>query len=229
MRDTAMEKTKQKQFKNRLEKGEFFKGLDPLTDAQRSFVAEWYPWAVKYARTEIDRRKKKNDRLPPRVVYDTAINTLIYTATKWKPDGGCTYKSYYHRGFYSNVANAAKKFYTSKSRTVSDNCMSRDCDYRDEESCPKIHDSYKSDIELENDIVSNIYVESLLSHLTPLQADVTRRCYINGEKQTEVARDMGVSKQAVNQALSYASRTLRAIINGDTNIPRRGRPKKVET
>ena len=87
-----MEKTKQKQFKNRLEKGEFFKGLDPLTDAQRSFVAEWYPWAVKYARTEIDRRKKKNDRLPPRVVYDTAINTLIYTATKWKPDGGCTYK-----------------------------------------------------------------------------------------------------------------------------------------
>lgn len=222
-----MEEKKKRRLPNSVSKGQFFRGLDPLTDAQRSFIADWYPWAMKYAETDISRRKKKNDFTPPEIIRDTAINTLIYAAMSWNPDGGCSFKTYFHYGFYSSVSNAVKKYYEDKNKTVSDNSRVKILvqTNHDRESSPSLSDLMSSDYQLEDSILSDIYVDELLSYLTPNQRYVVERCCLNGDKQTEVARELGVTKQAVHQALTNACKTLRVVLEEGHRVERRGRPK----
>ena len=204
-----MEEVKKKRrLPNRASKGQFFRGLEPLTDAQRSFIAEWYPWAMKYAETDIARRIKKNDFTPPEIIRDTAINTLIYATVNWIPDGGCSFKSYFHYGFYSSVSNAVKKYYDDKAKTVSENEKTK-VQHEGDHCSKTIADTICSDASMEDSVISDVYVNELLSCLTPYQRDVVIRCCLEGEKQTDVARDLGVTKQAINQAMVSAKKTLR--------------------
>lgn len=206
-----MEEKKKRRPPNRVNKGKFFCGLEPLTDSQRSFIAEWYPWAMKYAETDITRRKRKNDLTPPELIRDTAVTTLIYAAVNWKPDGGCSFKSYFHYGFYSSVSNAVKRYYDDKAKTVSENQRTK-VQHEEGHGFTTVADTICSDLVMDESVISSIYVEELLSYLTPYQRDVVRKCCLEGDKQSDVARELGVTKQAVNQALSNAKRMLRRVL-----------------
>lgn len=220
-----MEEVKKKRrLPNRASKGQFFRGLDPLTDAQRSFIAEWYPWAMKYAETDISRRKKKNDFTPPEIIRDTAVTTLIYAAVNWNPDGGASFKTYFHYGFYSSVSNAVKKYYEDKAKTVSENEKTK-VQHEGDHGYTTVADTICCDDVMEESVLSDVYVDNLLSYLTPYQREVVTRCCLEGQKQTEVAKELGVTKQAVNQALTNACSILRGVLKQGNRVERRGRPK----
>lgn len=219
-----MEEKKKRRLPNRISKGQFFRGLEPLTDAQRSFIAEWYPWAMKYAETDIARRIKKNDFTPPEIIRDTAVTTLIYAATTWNPDGGASFKTYFHYGFYSSVSNAVKKYYDDKAKTVSENQKTK-VQHEGDHSYVTVADTIYVDEEMEDSVLADVYVDDLLSHLTPYQRELVTRCCLHGDRQTEVAKDLGVTKQAVNQALTNAFATLRGVLEQGSRVERRGRPK----
>lgn len=219
-----MEEKKKRRLPNSVSKGQFFRGLDPLTDAQRSFIADWYPWAMKYAETDISRRKRKNDITPPEIIRDTAVNTLIYAAINWKPDGGCSFKTYFHFGFYSSVSNAVKKYYDDKSKTVSENEKTK-VQHEGGHGFTTIADTICCDDDMEDSVLSDVYVDQLLSCLTPHQRELVTKCCFEGEKQTDVARELGVSKQAVHQAIANAYATLRKVLGVGIKAEQRGRLK----
>jgi RNA polymerase sigma factor (sigma-70 family) len=210
-----MEEKKKRRSPNRVNKGEFFRGIEPLTDAQRSFVAEWYPWAMKYAITEIQRRKKKNDSTPPELIIDTSVTTLMYAAVNWNPDGGSSFKTYFHYGFYSNVSNAVKKYYDDKAKAISENQRTK-VQHEEGRGYTTVANTLYSNVNVEESVLADIYVDDMLSSLTPYQRDIVTKCYLYGERQSDVAEELGVTRQAVNQALNYAKKTLRKVIGDKT-------------
>lgn len=210
-----MEEKKKRRLPNRIGKGEFFRGMEPLTDAQRSFIADWYPWAMKYAITDITRRRRKNDQVPAEIIFDTAITTLIYAAVNWRPDGGCSFKTYFHYGFYSSVSNAVKKYYDNKAKAVSENQRTKS-QHEGGKGYTTIAGTLCDEVMMEESVLSDIYVDEILSCLTPYQRDIVTKCYLYGEKQTDIAAELGVSKQAVNQALSNAKKTLHKAMSDKT-------------
>lgn len=229
MRDIEMEEErKEKRKRGSIEKGEWFKGLDTFTDAQRSMMAEWYAYAMKYAETEVSRRQKLKEMVPSSVIRDASEEALMYAVTKWKPDGGCNFKTFFHNGFFTKVSNAVNQYIRNRDKYISENCKILSKKHPNLESSTTLGETgLFSNESFEDSIIGDIYVDELLSKLTELQQTAVRRCYLYGERQSDVARDMGVTKQNINNALSMASNSLRMMINGEIERPKRGPRKKI--
>ena len=204
-----------------------FEKLKPFTDAQRSLMAEWYQWALQYADTEINRRAKKKDKIPAWVIEDAAINALIRAAVRWNPEHGVSFKTYYHKGFYMSVWNAVKEYCESRDNHVSENTPVFGASKGNDDDILRLKDTEPfSKDSFEDAIADKIDVERMLSKLTPLQAESVSRYYMFGERQTDIARDLGVTKQCINQTISAATRSLRMICNGECDRVKRGRKKE---
>ncbi|MBO7070484.1 MAG: sigma-70 family RNA polymerase sigma factor [Bacteroidales bacterium] len=204
-----------------------FKKLMPFTDAQRSLMAEWYSWAMQYADTEINRRAKKKDKIPAWVIEDAAVNALIHAAVKWDPEQGVSFKTYYHKGFYMAVWNAVKDYCESRDNHISENTPIFSGSKRNDDDVLRLKDTEPfSNDSFEDSMCDKIDVDRMLSKLTPLQSEAVRRFFIGGERQSEIASDMGVTRQNVNNAVSTAVRYMRLIYNGEIDRVRRGRRKK---
>ncbi|MBO5969254.1 MAG: sigma-70 family RNA polymerase sigma factor [Clostridia bacterium] len=214
-----------------VERGEWFKGLDPFTEAQRSMIAEWHPYAMKYADTEINRRKRCNEIIPSHVIQDASEAALMYAVSKWKPDGGCNFKTFFHNGFFMRVNNAIKQYANKRDKYISENntlspMRKSQSVANNTRLTPIAETSRFSSGYFEDSVVGDIYVDDLLSRLTPLQRLVVERCYLEGERQSDVAKDLGTTKQNVNQALRLAKDSLKQIINGEIDRKRRGYKKR---
>lgn len=203
-----------------------FEKLKPFTDAQRSLMAEWYSWAMQYADTEIKRRKEKKDMIPAWVIEDAAVNALIHAAVRWSPEYGVSFKTYYHKGFYMSVRNSVKEYCESRDNHVSENTPVFGSSNGNDDDILRLKDTEPfSDGTFEDSLCDRIDVERLLSKLTPLQAESVSRYYIYGERQADIARDMCVSRQNVNNAIVNAARSMRMIYNGEVDRVRRGRKR----
>lgn len=216
-----------------IERGEWFKGLDPFTEAQRSMIAEWHPYALKYADTEIARRKKCKEMIPSFVIRDASEAALMYAVSKWRPDGGCNFKTFFHTGFFMRVNNAIKQYVRDRDKYISENRYAvqkrRSQGTAKHKGFPTLAETVLfSSSSFDESVLSDIYVEDLLSRLAPLQALAVRRCYLGGERQADVARDIGTTKQNVNQALRLARETLKQIMSGEIDRKKRGVKKKTE-
>lgn len=204
-----------------------FEKLKPFTDAQRSLIAEWYPWAKQYAITEIKRRAKKRDMIPAWVIEDAAVNALMYSAAKWNPEYGVSFKTYYHKRFYMSVWNAVKEYCEARDGHVSENTPLFGSSKSNDDDILRLKDTEPFSIDsFEDSMCDKIDVDRMLSKLTPLQSEAVRRFFIGGERQSEIASDMGVTRQNVNNAVSTAVRYMRLIYNGEIDRVRRGRRKK---
>lgn len=204
-----------------------FEKLKPFTDAQRSLMAEWYPWAKKYADTEIKRRSEKKDRIPAWVIEDAAVNALIYASARWDSSIGVSFKTYYHKGFYTAVWNAVKEYCDARDNHVSENTPVFGGSKRIEDDILRLKDTEPFSKEsFDDSVCDKIDVERVLSKLTPLQAESLRRVYMYGERQSDIARSIGTARQNVNQAISSATRSFRMIYNGECDRVQRGRKKK---
>lgn len=203
-----------------------FNKLKPFTDAQRSLMAEWYPWAMQYADNEIKRRKDKKDMIPAWVIEDAAVNALIHAAVKWSSEYGVSFKTYYHKGFYMSVWNAVKEYCESRDNHVSENTPVFGASKGNDDDILRLKDTEPfSKDSFEDALADKIDVERMLSKLTPLQAESVSRFYLGGERQSEIARDLGVTRQNVNSAVITAVKSLRLIYTGEVDRVKRGRKK----
>lgn len=203
-----------------------FKSLTPFTDAQRSFMAEWYPWAMKYADAEINRRAKKKDKIPAWVIQDAAVNALIHAAVRWNPEYGVSFKTYYHKGFFMAVWNAVKEYCECRDNHISENTPVAGRSKSNDDDVLRIKDTIPYSCDSFDDyICDKVDVERMVQKLTPLQAESVSRFYLYGERQTDIARDLGVTRQNIGQAISAATKSMRMIYNGDDIKVRRGRRK----
>ena len=203
-----------------------FNKLKPFTDAQRSLMAEWYQWAMQYADNEIKRRKDKKDMIPAWVIEDAAINALIHAAVRWSPEYGVSFKTYYHKGFYMSVWNAVKEYCESRDNHVSENTPVYSGSKRNDDDILRLKDTepFAQD-SFEDALCDKIDVEMVLSKLTPRQADSLSRFYLLGERQADIARDEGISKQSINQTIKFATKSFRMIYSGECDRVKRGRNK----
>lgn len=203
-----------------------FNKLKPFTDAQRSLMAEWYQWAMRYADNEIKRRKEKRDMIPAWVIEDAAVNALIHAAVKWSPEYGVSFKTYYHKGFYMTVWNAVKEYCESRDNHVSENTPVYGGSKRNDDDILRLKDTepFAQD-SFEDALCDKIDVEMVLSKLTPRQADSLSRFYLLGERQSDIARDEGISKQSINQTIKFATNSFRMIYSGECDRVKRGRNK----
>lgn len=203
-----------------------FNKLKPFTDAQRSLMAEWYQWAMRYADNEIKRRKEKRDMIPAWVIEDAAVNALIHAAVKWSPEYGVSFKTYYHKGFYMTVWNAVKEYCESRDNHVSENTPVYGGSKRNDDDILRLKDTepFAQD-SFEDALCDKIDVEMVLSKLTPRQADSLSRFYLLGERQSDIARDEGISKQSINQTIKFATNYFRMIYSGECDRVKRGRNK----
>jgi RNA polymerase sigma factor (sigma-70 family) len=67
----------------------------------------------------------------------------------------------------------------------------------------------------------SVRMERLLERMKPDQADILRRVYYERATQQQIADDLGVSQQAVNQRVRTAERNLKLVIaehGGDPDI-----------
>ena len=204
-----------------------FEKLKPFTDAQRSLMAEWYPWAMQYADNEIKRRKEKRDMIPAWVIEDAAVNALIHAAVKWSPEYGVSFKTYYHKGFYMSVWNAVKEYCESRDNHVSENTPVFGASKGNDDDILRLKDTepFAQD-SFEDALCDKIDVEMVLSKLTPRQADSLSRFYLLGERQSDIARDEGISKQSINQTIKFATNSFRMIYSGECSTVKRGRKKE---
>lgn len=203
-----------------------FEKLKPFTDAQRSLMAEWHPWAMQYADNEIKRRKDKKDMIPAWVIEDAAVNALIHAAVKWSPEYGVSFKTYYHKGFYMSVWNAVKEYCEGRDNHVSENTPVFGASKGNDDDILRLKDTEPfSKDSFEDALADKIDVERMLSKLTPLQAEAVSRFYMGGERQSEIARDLGVTRQNVNSAVTTAVKSLRLICTGEVDRVKRGRKK----
>ena len=203
-----------------------FEKLKPFTDAQRSLMAEWYPWAMQYADNEIKRRKEKRDMIPAWVIEDAAVNALIHAAVKWSPEYGVSFKTYYHKGFYMTVWNSVKEYCESRDNHVSENTPVYSGSKRNDDDILRLKDTepFAQD-SFEDALCDKIDVERVLSKLTPRQADSLSRFYLLGERQADIARDEGISKQSINQTIKFATNSFWMIYSGECDRVKRGRNK----
>ena len=204
-----------------------FNKLKPFTDAQRSLMAEWYQWAMRYADNEIKRRKEKRDMIPAWVIEDAAVNALIHAAVKWSPEYGVSFKTYYHKGFYMTVWNAVKEYCESRDNHVSENTPVYGGSKRNDDDILRLKDTepFAQD-SFEDVLCDKIDVEMVLSKLTPRQADSLSRFYLLGDRQSDIARDEGISKQSINQTIKFATNSFRMIYSGECGKVKRGRKKE---
>ena len=204
-----------------------FNKLKPFTDAQRSLMAEWYQWAMRYADNEIKRRKEKRDMIPAWVIEDAAVNALIHAAVKWSPEYGVSFKTYYHKGFYMSVWNAVKEYCESRDNHVSENTPVFGASKGNDDDILRLKDTepFAQD-SFEDALCDKIDVEMVLSKLTPRQADSLSRFYLLGERQSDIARDEGISKQSINQTIKFATNSFRMIYSGECSTVKRGRKKE---
>ena len=226
------EKRKEKRKRGSIEKGEWFKGLEPFTEAQRSMIAEWYAYAMKYAETEITRRESAKEKIPASVIRDASIAALMYAVTKWKPDGGCNFKTFFHKGFFTRVSNAVRQYSRNRDKYISENeqAINKGHSVRsaNHKGFPTLGETemFSTD-SFEDSVIGKIYVEDMISNLKELQQTLVRRCFLSGERQSDVAREMGVSKQYISHELILARRSLILMMDGDIEIQKGGPIKKI--
>ena len=209
----------------RWKKKEPFKNLTEFSDAERNLIVEWYSWAMTYANNEANRRAKKHDRIPEYIIFDAATSALLHTAKHWNPKMG-TFKTYFHCTFRGFLSNEIKVYCVERDRIVSENTetLRNVGQLPFDEDVPRICTSEAYSIEsFEDQLISKLDIENLLSKLTPLQARIVFNVCIQGDRQADVARELGVSRQNVGQTLSLASRALRRIMDGEIDRVRRGR------
>ena len=204
-----------------------FEKLKPFTDAQRSLMAEWYPWAMHYADVEIKRRAEKREKIPSWVIEDAAVNALIRSVIRYDPERGVAFKTYFHRGFYMNVWNAVKEYCESRDNHISENTPVRGESNDNDDDILRLKDTNPfAEDSFEDEIIAKIDFERLMSKLSPWQAEAVSRVYMFGERQSDIAREYGVSRQNVNNAVRAAVKYLRTVCGEEYDIGR-GRNRQI--
>lgn len=224
----AEEVKKTRIIRSRVDQGWYFSDITEFTQAEKNMIVEWWDWAMMY----FINCKKTHPQIPEEVLYDSAVEALMYCVKTWDDSKPASFKNWFHRGFYITVHKYVRRHQRLCKFEISDETeILPTGDQWCNREPGKIKDmEYYGSTQWENEAVGRIDAERILSQLTPRQAEYVKRVYIDGERQADVARSNGVKRQSVEQALGRAKENMRRIINGDVWRDRKalGRPRKHE-
>lgn len=153
-------------------------------------------------------------------LMQAAFLAMLQAAKTYDPAAGAGFL--HHLTFYLRTAFASLCGYRTSRRNPLDDCLSIDApitgadgDDSDDAYADTLPDSSASEAFL--DAEEHVFTEQLHGaldaaidrHLSPRTAEVVRRLYWDGEQQTQVATDLGISSQAVAAQHQKGLRDLR--------------------
>ena len=182
----------------------FFKDIDGFTQVQKNMIVQWWPWAMTYYNNLL----RKYPHVPDDVLYDGAVEALIYSVREWDPNGGSKFKSWFHKACIYATNRSIRRWHNEFLR-----------DFHRETELPL--SSGLRDVKCYGDTMKNGYTEwevqtidrivlaDIMSCLNETQKTIVRRIAIYNEKQADIARDMGCTRQYVNNEYRKAMAKLR--------------------
>lgn len=224
----AEEVKKTRIIRSRVDQGWYFSDITEFTQAEKNMIVEWWDWAMMYQNS----CKKTYPHIPSDVLYDAAVESLIYCVKTWDSSKPANFKSWFHRGFYITVHKYVRRHQRLCKFEISDETeiLPSGDQWAKAEPLKIRSAAFYGSTQWEDDTVCRIDTENILSQLTPKQAEYVKRVYIDGERQADVARSNGVKRQSVEQALKLAKENIRRIVNGNVwrEQGKPGRPRKHE-
>jgi DNA-directed RNA polymerase specialized sigma subunit len=136
---------------------------------------------------------------------------LMYGAHKWSETGGRTVNSYLNQCAIWSIQRwitLSKKTHKHEMVSLNDDCRG---------SCSQRHEIIADDKSLTPDSIVSHQEQSM--HLiedfglTTRQRHCLEVVYIQGQRPSDVARDLGISRQAVDQCLRKGTHKIRVVID----------------
>ena len=173
----------------------FFRDINEFTQVERDKIVEWWPWAMAYHHNMANERPK----VPEDVIYDGVIDALIYSVREWDPEGGKTFKSWFHVACSMFTSRSIKRWQRDfMVQDSGDRCV-RGRKKKDDGRELYLRDSDAFETtEWEDRCLDRISLDEVMSCLNQKEREIMTRIYVYNEKQSDIARAMGVTRQRVS-------------------------------
>ena len=165
--------------------------------------------------TYYDNLRRKFPTTPDDVLFDGVEDALIYSIRTWNSEGKASFKTWFHRACSMRVYRSWVRY---RNRYLADDSgdrkiatrgkANRDCDLH-------LNETVKfGSTQWEDRCLDRLIIEEVASYLKPQEKEVLRRVYVYNEKQSDIARAMGVSRQRVSIVHKEAIRKCREAAEG---------------
>jgi len=108
---------------------------------------------------------------------------------------------------YNEIKELDRQLYNTNQREARRHC-----------SADRLRDEFgfelrDNTIDILRDTLSNDYWEWILSNLNERQKDLVSRVFFNGAKISEIAREMGISRQSAKESFDYALKKIKKLLD----------------
>ena len=159
-------------------------------------IVEWWHYAMTYYNNLL----RKFPHTPDDVLFDGVEDALIYAVRTWDSSKKASFKTWFHRACSMAVYRSWVRY---KNRYL--------CNYSRDTPLPHgwsyiggSTDSTFSDIvtngcaQWEDQCLDRLTLDEVMSCLKPQEQEIMKRVYVYNEKQSDIARAMGVTRQRVS-------------------------------
>jgi len=140
---------------------------------------------------------------------------LMYATCRWIPDGGRTFRSYLNQCSIW----AIQRWILISKKAIATSCKSLDVRYGNDEDNQGRYAIIADDCDTPVDELCQREEQDAIRHimdseLTDRQRECIELMYIQGLSGADTARELGISRQAVEQCTSKGLTKIRTILNG---------------
>lgn len=172
---------------------EFYRDIDGFTQADKNKIVEWWPYAMTYYNNLL----RKFPTTPDDVLFDGVEDALIYAIRTWDSTKKASFKTWFHNACRMAVYRSWVQYRNGYL-----------CNYSRDTPIPR-HGDYV-DVTCFGDLASNgctkwedrcidrISLDEVMSCLNQKEREIMTRIYVYNEKQSDIARAMGVTRQRVS-------------------------------
>ena len=147
---------------------------------------------------------------PDDVLFDGVEDALIYSIRTWSSEGKASFKTWFHRAcsmcVYRSWVRYRNGYLADDSgdrKIATRGKANRDCDLF-------LNETVKfGSTQWEDRCLDRLTIDEVTSCLKPQEKEVLRRVYVYNEKQSDIARAMGISRQRVSIVHKEAIRKCR--------------------
>lgn len=203
MREAGLEKTKRVNHHS-AKSSAFFRDIDGFTQVEKNKIVEWWPYALTYYNNLL----RRFPTTPDDVLFDGVEDALIYAVRTYQPDKGSSFKSWFHRACSMAVYRSWVRYRNGYLGDFSrDTPIPRHGDYADITCFGDM--ASNGCTQWEDRCVDRLAVDEVMSCLKPQEKEIMQRVYVYNEKQADIARAMGVTRQWVSFVHGEAIRKCR--------------------
>ena len=189
----------------------FFKDIDGFTQVQKNAIVEWWSWAMTYYNNLL----RKYPHVPDDVLYDGVVEALIYSVRDWEPNGGSKFKSWFHKACLFAVNRSIRRWYNGYMVDFHrESSVYHNSDNNEPSKMTYSETKANGFTEWEDNLMDTLVLEDVMSCLNKTQRTILRRIAIYNEKQADIARDMGCTRQYVNNEYRKAMAKCREVAKG---------------